>query len=68
MPQLVPGGRGKSALKELETAIESLDHDLMRLEMQLVEQLDVSGLCNFRVTRVVAVLIEFRFIVHATKL
>ncbi|XP_064406106.1 dynein regulatory complex subunit 3-like isoform X2 [Halichondria panicea] len=38
--QLVPGGRGKSALKELETAIESLDHDLMRLEMQLVEQLD----------------------------
>ena len=41
--QLVPGVRGKSVLKELEAAIESLDHDLMRLEMQLVEQLDVSG-------------------------
>ncbi len=34
-PQLAPGS------SELEGAVESLEHDLMRLEMQLVEQLDV---------------------------
>ena len=42
MQQLTGGS--KSGLAELKGAVEELQHDLMRHEMQLVEQLDVRKL------------------------